>query len=120
MASAGKAIHGSQEELKIIFPIPGKLDGVSSAMKTILEMKKCSAAYSVDGPVIIRDASCKMNLSSRIAVVGANGAGKSTLLSVLCGEMAPIHPEGGELGEVERHRNMRLSYIAQHHTFHLE
>lgn len=122
-AAAAKAIQGSRSETKISFPIPGKLDGVTTQTKPILEVKGCSFAYTgPDRPIILRDVTCKLSLGSRIAVVGANGAGKSTLLSLMCGETAPTEreEEGVKLGEVVRHRNMRLSYIAQHHTFHLE
>jgi len=119
-SSAAKAIQGAQGEVKLSFPIPGKLDGVTTQTKPILEVKKCSFGYTGEGnPVILKHVSCKLSLGSRVAVVGANGAGKSTLLSLMCGEVAPIEYEG-TLGEVDRHRNCRLSYIAQHHTFHLE
>merc|ERR1712048_617963 len=58
-------------------------------------------------------------MQSRIGVVGRNGAGKSTLLNLLAGELLPPEDEAGEVSCVWRHRNMRLSYIAQHHFFHL-
>lgn len=119
LAVAGKAIQGHQDGVRLNFPIPGKLDGITSTTKPILEVKKVSFQYSEGAPFILKEVSAKLSLSSRVAVVGANGAGKSTLLSVLCGESAPIEFEGS-MGEVVRHRNLRLSYIAQHHTFHLE
>ncbi|CAE7236662.1 TEF3, partial [Symbiodinium pilosum] len=45
---------------------------------------------------------------------------KSTLLNVLCGELLPVPgPDGQPPGEVYKHRNLRLAYIAQQHMFHL-
>ncbi|CAE7263267.1 CEF3, partial [Symbiodinium microadriaticum] len=45
---------------------------------------------------------------------------KSTLLNVLCGELLPVPgPDGQSPGEVYKHRNLRLAYIAQQHMFHL-
>eukprot|EP00927_Polykrikos_kofoidii_P024513 TRINITY_DN22282_c0_g1_i1.p1 TRINITY_DN22282_c0_g1~~TRINITY_DN22282_c0_g1_i1.p1 ORF type:complete len:756 (-),score=152.48 TRINITY_DN22282_c0_g1_i1:445-2490(-) len=119
MAAAGKAIQGAQGEIRLVFPIPGKLDGVASQTKPILEMKNASFAYNDDSPFILKGVSVKLSLGSRVAVIGVNGAGKSTLLSLLCGELSPVEFEG-KIGEVTRHRNLRLSYIAQRHTFHLE
>jgi len=116
---AAKAIQGGFEQVKLTFPIPGKLDGVNSQTKPICEMKDASFRWTEEGPMVLKRCSAKLALGSRVAVVGANGAGKSTLLSLLCGETAPVEDEGC-IGEVMRHRNLRLSYIAQHHTFHLE
>ena len=46
---------------------------------------------------------------SRIAIVGENGAGKSTLLKLLLSRIEPSS------GYVKMHRNLRVSYFAQHH-----
>lgn len=114
MVTAGKAIQGSAGEVRISFPVPGKLEGITSTTKPIMEGKSISFAYNEDLPSVFVDLTPKVSLGSRVAVVGANGAGKSTLLALLCGELAPVE------GEVVRHRNLRLSYIAQHHTHHLQ
>jgi len=105
---------------KISFPIPGKLAGHSSA-KPVLELKNVSFAYDEEnGPLILKDISCRLGLSSRVGIVGANGAGKSTLLNILCGELQPsCGPDQKAAGEVYKHRNLRLAYIAQQHMFHL-
>ncbi len=44
----------------------------------------------------------------RIGLLGANGAGKSTLIKALVGELA------AQNGEVERARDLRAAYFAQH------
>ncbi|CAE7260990.1 ILA [Symbiodinium sp. CCMP2592] len=93
---------------KISFPIPGTLKGHSTS-RPVMELKPLG-----------KDISCKIGLTSRIGIVGANGAGKSTLLNVLCGELLPVPgPDGQSPGEVYKHRNLRLAYIAQQHMFHL-
>ena len=47
-------------------------------------------------------------------MIGANGAGKSTAIKLLTGELIPTK------GEVERHPNLRMAYVAQHAFQHLE
>lgn len=86
-----------------------------------MELKNVFFAYNEEeGPMILNDVSCKIFLSSRVGIVGANGAGKSTLLNLLCGELVPSPGPGGKSpGEVAKHRNLRLAYIAQQHMFHL-
>jgi ATPase subunit of ABC transporter with duplicated ATPase domains len=108
------------KQAKITFPIPGKLQGHSAA-KAVVEMKDVCFAYNEEeGPLILKSISCKVTLSSRIGIVGANGAGKSTLLNLICGELSPSPGPGGATpGEVSRHRNLRLAYIAQQHMYHL-
>mmetsp|Transcript_560 Transcript_560/g.1554 ORF Transcript_560/g.1554 Transcript_560/m.1554 type:complete len:1487 (+) Transcript_560:65-4525(+) len=105
---------------KILFPIPGTLKGHSSS-KPVMELKNVYFAYDeAEGPMILNDISCKISLNSRVGIVGKNGAGKSTLLNLLCGELVPSpKPGGGGVGEVSKHRNLRLAYIAQQHMFHL-
>lgn len=113
------------KQAKITFPLPGKLAGHSTA-KPVVEMKDVNFAYNEEeGPLILSSVTCKVTLSSRIGIVGANGAGKSTLLNLICGELTPSPsggfppPEGAQRGEVTRHRNLRLAYIAQQHMYHL-
>lgn len=63
---------------------------------------------------VIKGVTAKLNLGSRVALVGVNGAGKSTLLSIMCGELNPTEYEG-KIGDVWQHHNLRMSFIAQHH-----
>jgi len=119
-ASGGVTAGLLDKASKISFPIPGTLKGHSSG-KPIMELKNVYFAYNEqDGPMILNDISCKIFMNSRLGIIGANGAGKSTLLNLLCGELVPSpSPEGKQLGEVTKHRNLRLAYIAQQHMFHL-
>merc|ERR1712232_45576 len=108
------------KQARITFPIPGKLTGHSSS-RPVMELQNVSFAYDEEeGPMILKDISCKISLTGRVGIVGPNGAGKSTLLNLLCGEITPCGgPDGGTGGEMIKHRNLRLAYIAQHHLFHL-
>eukprot|EP00440_Ansanella_granifera_P043221 gb/GFBE01046855.1/.p1 GENE.gb/GFBE01046855.1/~~gb/GFBE01046855.1/.p1 ORF type:complete len:1484 (+),score=454.50 gb/GFBE01046855.1/:1-4452(+) len=119
-ASGGVTASALDKSSKISFPIPGSLKGHSSA-KPVMELKNVWFSYDEqEGPMILKDISCKVSLSSRIGIIGANGAGKSTLLNLLCGELMPSpSPDGQKIGEVFKHRNLRLAYIAQQHMFHL-
>jgi len=119
-ATTGLSAAVLDKQSKISFPVPGKLQGHSSG-KPVMELKNVSFAYNEEeGPMILKDVSCRLYLNCRVGIVGVNGAGKSTLLNLLCGELAPSPGSGGApLGEVLRHRNLRLAYIAQQHMYHL-
>lgn len=109
---------------KLQFPIPGKLDGISNDKKAILELKNASFSYptdddSVTPELVLDNVSCKLTLGSRVGVVGRNGAGKSTLMNLIAGEMNPNEDDKND-APLFKHRNMRMSFIAQHHAFHLQ
>jgi elongation factor 3 len=53
-------------------------------------------------------------MASRVGCVGENGAGKSTMIKILTGELVP------QTGEVWRHPNARVAYVAQHAFHHIE
>lgn len=101
-------------EVKLTFPIPGKLSGISNKTKPVMECKNVFFEYPGGKGQVIQGITCKITLASRVAMVGKNGAGKSTLLGLLCGELNPTEHEG-KLGQVWQHENLRLSFIAQHH-----
>merc|ERR1712157_571514 len=101
------------------FPIPGKVEGISSSRRSVIEIKDASFKYPLSSEHQLRHVSCRVTTSSRVAIVGPNGAGKSTLMSMLCGELRPTPGPDGTVGEVNRHRSLRLAYIAQNHMFHL-
>lgn len=99
---------------KLTFPIPGKLSGISSSSKAVMSMKNVWFSYNEAKGMILKGIDCKLSMGSRVAIIGRNGAGKSTLMSLLCREINPIVVEG-QTGEVYRHHNLRLAFIAQHH-----
>jgi len=100
--------------VKLVFPIPGKLDGIRNNSKPVMEIRNVFFEYPGGRGLIIKGVSARLNLGSRVALVGVNGAGKSTLLSLMCGELNPTeHDE--KIGEVWQHHNLRVSFIAQHH-----
>lgn len=104
---------------RMSFPIPGKVEGVAHSKKTVIDIKDTCFRYPMGKDFALRDVTGKVTMSSRIAIVGPNGAGKSTLMSLLCGEIRPTPDDKGHVGEVNRHRSLRLAYIAQNHVFHL-
>eukprot|EP01111_Echinosteliopsis_oligospora_P009721 TRINITY_DN28_c0_g1_i8.p1 TRINITY_DN28_c0_g1~~TRINITY_DN28_c0_g1_i8.p1 ORF type:complete len:1060 (+),score=291.53 TRINITY_DN28_c0_g1_i8:96-3275(+) len=96
------------------FPEPGFLDGVKSSDKAILKMTNVGYTYPNTTKMTIRNISVQCSLSSRVAVVGPNGAGKSSMIKVLTGEVEPT------VGEVWKHPNLRVAYVAQHAFHHIE
>lgn len=113
---AMKLAAGNVTRQKLTFPIPGKLTGVSSSSKPVMSMKDIWFAYDPAKGNILEGVEAKLCLNSRVAIVGRNGAGKSTMMGLLCRELNPNEdPNTGKVGEVYRHHNLRLAYIAQHH-----
>jgi len=101
---------------EMVFPPPGKLEGVKSRSKVILRMTDCTYTYPGASQPSLRDVSCKATLSSRVAILGVNGAGKSTLIRMLVGDSLP---DAGS-GAVWKHHNLRIAYVAQHSFHHIE
>ncbi|KAK3244875.1 hypothetical protein CYMTET_45535 [Cymbomonas tetramitiformis] len=114
--AVGSACDQSDETMMFTFPNPGPLDGVRSRGKVIMRMDGVSFTYPGTKRTILSNVSIKLTQNSRVCIVGANGAGKSTLLRLLVGELFP-NPGAGE---VTKHHNLRVAYIAQHSRTHLE
>jgi elongation factor 3 len=102
--------------LQFKFPTPEKLDGINSTTKSILTCKNVTFTYPGNEKPTLIDVSCKVTLGSRVAVLGPNGAGKSTLIKLLVQE---TEPDLG-MGEIWKHRNLRIAYVAQHSFHHVE
>jgi len=98
------------------FPQPGNLPGISSKGKAILRMTNISFTYPGVEKAQLKNVTVQVSLSSRVACVGENGAGKSTMIRLLTGELEP--DEGS--GDVWKHPNCRVGYIAQHAFHHIE
>lgn len=96
------------------FPEPGFLDGVKSKDKAILKMTNINFTYPGATRQQLFNVSLQCSLNSRVAVIGPNGAGKSTAIKVLTGEVIP------DTGEVVKHPNLRVAYVAQHAFHHVE
>jgi elongation factor 3 len=98
------------------FPKPGPLPGINSKGKAILKMSNITFTYPGAPKPQLNNVTVQVSLSSRVACVGENGAGKSTMIKLLTGELEP--DEGS--GDVWKHPNCRVGYIAQHAFHHIE
>ena len=78
----------------------------------ILQANKIERSFA--GEVLFDNINLQVDERDRIALVGKNGAGKSTLLKILVGEEAP------STGEVNKRRDISLSYLAQDSRFESE
>merc|ERR1719273_2736226 len=103
-----------ESKLKFHFPQPGPIEGVKSKGKALMKMSKCTYTYPVNKTPTLFDISVQVSLSSRVACVGENGAGKSTMIKLLVGEIEP------QEGDVWKHPNARIAYVAQHAFHHIE
>merc|ERR1719393_581083 len=106
------------ENVAFSFPDPGMLEGVTSRTKALMKMTDCSFKYPTREVNTLNNISVQVSMASRVAVIGVNGAGKSTMIKMLIGELTPN--EGQGKGEIVRHPNMRLAYVAQHAFHHIE
>ena len=104
----------SESKLKFKFPQPGPIEGVKSKGKALMKMSKCTFTYPCNQKPTLFDISVQVSLSSRVACVGENGAGKSTMIKLLVGEIEP------QEGDVWKHPNARIAYVAQHAFHHIE
>mmetsp|Transcript_30273 Transcript_30273/g.64933 ORF Transcript_30273/g.64933 Transcript_30273/m.64933 type:complete len:1040 (+) Transcript_30273:70-3189(+) len=101
-------------KLKMSFPPPGPIEGVKSKGKALMKMSKCTFTYPGNEKPTLFDITVQVSLSSRVACIGENGAGKSTMIKLLVGEVAP------QIGDVWKHPNARVAYVAQHAFHHIE
>ncbi len=110
-------VEGAKEgTLPIIFPDPGKLAGIRGKTAAVMKMNGCQFQYPGGKELLLKDATIKLGLGARCALIGKNGAGKTTLMKILVGELMPNE----DVGEHWVHHNLRLSYVAQHSMHHLE
>ncbi|CCM01472.1 uncharacterized protein FIBRA_03526 [Fibroporia radiculosa] len=100
--------------VKFAFPPPGSLMGVRSNTRAILKMTNCTFTYPGRKTPSLFNVSCALSLSSRVGIIGPNGAGKSTLVKLLTGETEP------QEGTVYKHPSLRIGYVSQHATHHIE
>ncbi len=104
----------TESKMKFRFPQPGPIEGVKSKGKALMKMSNCTFTYPGNQKPTLFDISIQVSLSSRVACVGENGAGKSTMIKLLVGEIEP------QTGEVWKHPNARIAYVAQHAFHHIE
>jgi ATP-binding cassette subfamily F protein 2 len=115
MSSGLASVSRSAKEKPLIsFPDPGPLDGIKNRQQAVLRVDDVGFRYPTSDVPVLDGVNARVTLSSRVAIVGANGAGKTTLLKNIVGELSP-----GQ-GEIWKHHNLRISYIAQHSMHHLE
>lgn len=78
----------------------------------ILQANKIERSFA--GEVLFDNINLQVDERDRLALVGKNGAGKSTLLKILVGEEEPTS------GEINKKKDISLSYLAQDSRFESE
>lgn len=110
-----KSVFSLKEaKLKFKFPKPGAIEGVKSRSRALMKISHADFTYPGNTVPTLFDISIQVSMSSRVGCVGENGAGKSTMIKVLTGEVVP------QTGEVWKHPNARVAYVAQHAFHHIE
>jgi elongation factor 3 len=117
MVPEAKSYYSLQaaDEYKFKLPNPPLLDGVKTKEKSLLKMRKVGFQYPTQPVQQLWDITLQISLSSRVAVLGPNGSGKSTLVKILIGDMEP-----NKGGEVWKHPNLVVGYVAQHAFHHID
>jgi len=103
-----------ESKMKMNFPAPGPIEGVKSKGKALMKMGDCTFTYPGNDAPTLFNITVQVSLSSRVACIGENGAGKSTMIKLLVGEAEP------QVGDVWKHPNARVAYVAQHAFHHIE
>lgn len=103
-----------EAKLKFKFPQPGPIEGIKSRSKALMKMSHCNFTYPGNDKPTLFDISIQVSMASRVGCVGENGAGKSTMIKLLTGELVP------QTGDVWKHPNARVAYVAQHAFHHIE
>jgi len=103
-----------ESKLKFTFPQPGPIEGVKSRSKALMKLGHAFFTYPGNTIPTLHDITIQVSMASRVGCVGENGAGKSTMIKVLTGELVP------QQGEVWKHPNARVAYVAQHAFHHIE
>ena len=78
----------------------------------IIQANKIERSFA--GELLFDNINLQVDERDRIALVGKNGAGKSTLLKILVGEEEPTS------GEINKKKDISLSYLAQDSRFESE
>ena len=103
------------EDYKFTFPDPPLLEGVKTKEKSLLKMRQVGFQYPIQTTQQLYDITLQVSLSSRVAILGPNGSGKSTLVKLLIGDLEP-----NKGGEIWKHPNLVIGYVAQHAFHHIE
>ncbi len=78
----------------------------------LMRIDQASAGY--DDQPVLQGISLTLLPGERIGLLGLNGAGKSTLIKLIAGELPPL------AGRIERARDLRVGYFAQHQLEQLD
>jgi ATP-binding cassette subfamily F protein 3 len=95
-----------EKSTKFEFPQPAVID------RLLIQIKDCNIGYG--NKVVIRDVNMKIDITDRIAVLGANGNGKSTLVKLIANRLNAL------AGSVTFARGLKSAYFSQQQTDELQ
>jgi ABC-type bacteriocin/lantibiotic exporter with double-glycine peptidase domain len=86
-----------------------------------VEIRNVSFRYSMQAPLVVRDASLVVEPGSQVAIVGKSGSGKSTLASLLLGLYRPTEGtilfDGHNLADLDMRTVRRQLGVVMQHPF---
>jgi len=93
--------------VKFKFPQPEEISG------PMISIKNVDVGYS-EGHPVLKNIYESIDMTDRIALLGANGNGKSTMIKLIADKL------GAMKGEVTRFGKLRIGYFSQHQTEELD
>ncbi|MDR2735842.1 MAG: ABC-F family ATP-binding cassette domain-containing protein [Puniceicoccales bacterium] len=88
------------------FPQPSVID------RLLVQIKNCTVGYG--DKIVIHDLNLKIDMTDRIAILGANGNGKSTLVKLIANRLNPL------AGSIEFAKGLKSAYFSQQQTDELQ
>jgi len=106
---AMKEVYPPKTYRQLRFDIPGN----GSRDEEVVRFKNVVFGY-YSNKLIFRKINVKLDLASRVGMIGANGAGKSTFVKLVLRHLRAL------FGDVNVNRSCRITAFFQHHVDHLD
>ncbi len=97
----------ADRSIKFSFPQPEKLSA------PLISIQDVDVGYT-EGKPVLRKIYESIDMTDRIALLGANGNGKSTMIKLIAGKLPAMK------GDIVRSGKLRIGYFSQHQTEELD
>lgn len=100
-----------------IYRVNFDFDQPRRILSPVIEIRDIGFAYDSSlgqDSWIFKRVNHRIDMDTRVAIVGPNGVGKSTLINLILGDIEPIE------GEIVRHRKLTIAKFSQHFVDQLD